>query len=45
MLIVADENIPLLDAFLKDLARFAAFPAAPSTVPPSSTRMCCWCAR
>jgi erythronate-4-phosphate dehydrogenase len=45
MLIVADENIPLLDAFFASFGEIRRVPGVPSTVPPSNRPMCCWCAR
>lgn len=45
MLIVADENIPLIEEFFAGFGEIRRFPGVPLIGRPWSRRMCCWCAR
>ncbi len=45
MLIVADENIPLLDAFFQGFGEIRRYPGRSSMLPASRTPISCWCAR
>ena len=45
MLIVADENIPLLDEFFAAFGEYVVILDEPLMLLPCVTQMCCWCAR